>query len=303
MRRVTSIAARILKLVPFVGMILLSTKAHAQKVAIWRIDPLGGLPSDVVASLESLLTQELGRLSSEIIPSSKTLLLQSRVRSLRSCEGADNCLSALGRHLKARYVVAGNLASLGSSYVVTLKLVDARKGRSIRRISQPLSGEPEKLIEAVRVAAYRLLAPDKLLGSIQVVVNMAGASIFLDGRLSGTSPLKSPLTDLKVGVHLLKITHPQHLDFVKKVEVRFQKTTIVRVNLVKPKPMKAVVVPVPKGPITMDSPVPFYGKWWFWTLTSVAAVALGVTLGVVVGRALGKPGPTVVNCDNNQCVP
>lgn len=276
-----------------------SASARAQKVALWRIDPLGGLKPDVVASLESLLTQELGRLCSEIVPSAKTLALQQRNRRLRSCQGADACIAALGRYLRARYVVTGNLASLGQNYVVTLKLVDSKSRTSVRRISQPLSGQPEQLIEAVRVAAYRLLAPHKLLGTLQIIVNLAGARLFLDGRAVGTSPLRSPLDNLTVGTHVLKITHPTHLDFIKKVDVRFQKTTTVRVNMVKPR-----TVPVPKGPtgpVVRDRVVPFYGKWWFWTAVTVVAVAVGATVGFFAGRALRPSTPPVVNCDNNAC--
>ena len=279
---------------------LVTKEARAQKVAIWRIDPLGGLAPDVVASLESLLTQELGRLCTEIVPSAKTLALQRRSRKFRSCQGADYCLGGLGRYLRAKYVVSGNLASLGQNYVVTLKLVDSRTKKSIRRISQPLSGQKEQLIEAVRVAAYRLLAPHRLLGSLQVVVNLAGAKIFLDGRAVGTSPLKSPLTNLKVRTHILKITHPTHLDFSKRVQVRFQKTTIVRVNMVKPK-----TVPVPKGPtgtVIRNRPVPFYGKWWFWTAVTVAGAVIGATVGFFVGRSLRPSTPEVINCDNGACV-
>ena len=279
-----------------------SSPAQAQKVAIWRIDALGGLSKEIVHSLESLLTQEMARIADEIVPSAKTIALQKRSRRLRRCQGADRCLARLGRYLKARYVVTGNLASLGSNYVVTLKLVDSKTGKAVRSISEPLSGKAEKLIVAVRLAAYRLLAPEKLLGSLQVLVNHADAKIFVDGKFKGKSPLRSPITGLKVGKHTLKIVHDEFLDLIRKVDVRFQKTTKARVKLIKPQQKKALPPPTPKGPIVKDHPTPFYSTWWFWTAVGIGAAALGATAGWAIGKALRPSSPQVLNCDNGACI-
>ncbi len=272
--------------------------AHSQKVAVWRIDALGGLSKKVVTTLESLLTQELARIADEVIPSAKTIALQQRNRRLRKCEGNDRCLAALGRHLNVRYVITGNLAALGNHYVVTLKLVDSAERKAIRSISEPLSGEAEQLIETVRVAAYRLLDPQALLGSLRIMVNQTNAKIFVDGKFVGKSPLRSPVSRLKIGKHSLKITHDDFLDLAKTVDVRFQKTTTVKVNLVKPQETPQPFPDKPVGPITRDHPTPFYSKWWFWTAVGVGAAALGATAGWAIGRILEPSAPTVLNCDS-----
>ena len=280
-----------------------TSRAQPKKdLAIWRIDALGGLSKEIVVSLESLLTKELGRLAGEIIPSAKTRALQKRYRRLRSCQGANRCLAKLGRRLRVDYVVAGNLASLGENYVVTLKLVDSSTGKAVRRISEPLSGQAERLIEAVRVAAYRLLAPERLLGSIRVVVDQPGARIHIDGEAIGKTPHRRAVTGLKVGEHLVKITHPEFLDFARKVRVRFQKTTTVKVNLLRPKADPALSAPNVKEPAVRDTPVPFYSKWWFWTAVAVGAAAVGATVGWAVGRELRPEPPTVINCDDGGCL-
>ena len=278
-----------------------NNRAKNKTVALWRIDALGGLSKDIVLSLESLLTKEMSRLSKEIIPSSKTLALQKRYRRLRSCQGKNRCLAALGRRLKADYIATGNLASLGKNYVVTLKLVDTSNAKTVRRISEPLSGKAEKLIEAVRVAAYRLLAPERLLGSMQVVVDQPGARIFVDSNFIGKTPYRQVITGLKVGKHVLKITHPDFLDFSRKVSIRFQKTTSIKVNLHRPKEALASKPPS-KGPVITDHPIPFYSKWWFWTAVAVGATAIGATVGWVIGRSIAPKSPEVINCDNGACV-
>ena len=64
----------------------------------------------------------------------------------------------------ARREIAQNLkAVLGDTYVLTIKAVDVAGARTLQKIqSDPLRGQPDELIEGVRVAAYRLLAPDQL---------------------------------------------------------------------------------------------------------------------------------------------
>ncbi|MDY0000290.1 MAG: PEGA domain-containing protein [Polyangia bacterium] len=269
-----------------------------ERIAIWRIDPLGGLSSEIVARLESLLTQELGRLSGEIVPSIKTQQEQRKHRSLRSCEGADLCLAAIGRSLKVGIIISGTLASLGQDYVVTLKAVEAATGRSIRRISETLSGEREQLIEAVRVAAYRLLKPEQLRGSLQVLVNIPGATIFLDGQKVGVSPLRTALSNLEVREHSLRITHPEFVDFIRKVNVRFQKTSLVRVTLNRPKadpsrPTDGSHLP----PAVRNKPTPWYSSWWFWTVVGVVAVSAGAATGYFLPRLPYNPK----SCDGCAC--
>ena len=275
-------------------------KAKGQRVAIWRIDPLGGLSPEIVARLESLLTLEMGRIVGDIVPSIKTRLVIRRNRRLLRCQGADRCLAAIGRHLKARIIVSGTLASLGRDYVVTLKAVDCLTNKAVRRISETLSGEKEQLIEAVRVAVYRLLWPERLTGSMQVLVNIAGATIYLDGRRVGTSPLRSAILKLGVKTHTLRITHPDHLDFIRKVNVRFQKTSIVKVRLRRPRiapPVRPLKPGAPLPPVVRDRATPFYGKWWFWTIVGVVAVGVGTGVGLALPRLRYNPR----NCDNFAC--
>jgi len=270
-----------------------------QRVAIWRIDPLGGLSPEIVARLESLLTAEMGRLVPEIIPSVKSQQVQQRSRTLRGCEGDDACLAALGRRLKVDQIVAGTLASLGQDYVVTLKMVDSATGKAVLRFSEPMSGQAEQLIEAVRVAAYRLLAPERLKGDLQVLVTIPGAAIFVDGKRVGESPLRSALSQLEVREHQIRITHPDYLDFVKKVAVRFQKTTLVQVTMQRPRlaPPVREVAAVPGPPEVRDARTPWYSKWWFWTIVGAVAVGTGLAVGLLVPPRTYEPR----RCDQFAC--
>ncbi len=268
------------------------------RVAVWRIDALGGVSAEIGASLESILTRELALLVSEVIPSAKTQLFQQRQRSLRACQGEDACLARIGRALRVQFVVAGTIASLGRNYVVNLKLVRSSTGRLVRRINQPFSGQPERLIQAIRLAAYKLVAPDRLLGNLQILVDHPGAKIYVDGNLVGTSPLRTAIQNLKVGPHVVRVTHPDYLEFVRRVHVRFEKTTYVKIHLVRP---KISVVRLKGGVVVRDAPTPVYAKWWFWTSVGVAAAALGAVAGWAIGKALVPSAPTVYVCSGQRC--
>ncbi|MFH2005104.1 MAG: PEGA domain-containing protein [bacterium] len=269
---------------------------RTERVAIWRIDPLGDLSPEIVARLESLLTLEMGRIISDIVPSIKTQQSQRRSRALSRCQGANRCLAALGRRLRAKYIVSGTLASLGTDYVMTLKMVESATSKVVRSVTEPLSGQRDQLIEAVRVAAYRLLKPELLVGSLQVVVNIAGATIYLQGKRIGVSPLREAIPHLGVKKHNLRITHPDHVDFIRKIKVRFQKTTIVRVTLKRPKVVKRQVTGyIP--PVLRDKPTPWYGKWWFWTIVGIVAAGAGTAVGLLVPRITYTPR----NCDDCAC--
>jgi PEGA domain len=271
--------------------------ARTQRVAIWRIDPLGDLSPEIVARLESLLTQEMGRIVGDIVPSIKSRRVQRKYRSLRKCQGANRCLARIGRMLRAQYIVSGTLASLGQDYVVRLKMVSTRSSKTVRGTTEVLSGQKEQLIEAVRVAAYRLLAPEQLTGSLQVLVNIAGATVYMNGKRVGVSPLRHALRNLGVKKHTFRITHPDHLDFIRKVKVRFQKTTIVRVKLKKPKILPARKGTGPLPPVVKDAVTPWYSKWWFWTVVGVVAVGAGAAAGILVPRLTYFPK----SCDNSAC--
>ncbi len=261
---------------------------HAN-IAVFRIEPLGIEP-ELVARLDSLFRLELERLEKAPLPSKRDV--DKAIASdagLRACSGETDCLAALAKKLGVKQIISGNVGALGDSYVINLKLIDDT-GAEVRRIAQPLSGSPDELIEAVRVAAYGLVAPEQLKGSIAILSDVSGAAISLDGKAIGKTPLKGPITNLDVGKHQLKISAQGYTDFLSDVEVHFQKTSQVIVNLIVAKDTGPA--PIVKVPLRQH-PVPWYSSTWGYVGIGVGAIALGV----IVGLAFAPDG--VVNCERN----
>ena len=252
-------------------------RALTQTIAVWQMDALGIEP-EIVTRLESLFRNELERLSGKQLPSQRAMN-RTLGRRLSRCDGATNCLAAIGKKLGVDLVVSGNIAQLGDSYVVNLKVIDVANKTEVRRIaSDPLRGNADELIEAVRVAAYRLVAPDELLGSIAVLTDLVGADVTLDGNPKGKTPLKQDMVDLELGDHTLRVTADNHSPFEETVHVRFQKTTRVVVRLIKADLVPIVITPIDPNE-TRPPPDRWYNSTWFYVSVGVGAVLLGGYVG------------------------
>ena len=163
-------------------------EALDQKLAVWRSDA-HGIDPELVARLETLFRMELDRLTRQPMPSRRDID-RTITGDLRECTGEEKCLAAIGKKLEVDVILTGTVGQLGDNYVLTIKAVDVATARSLQKIqSDPLRGQPDELIEGVRVAAYRLLAPDQLHGAIQVQSDLVGAEVQLDGQPLGKTPL------------------------------------------------------------------------------------------------------------------
>lgn len=262
-------------------------EALTQRIAVWRLDALG-IEAELVARLETLFRSELDRLAKNPLPTRRAMdKAVGKDRKLRDCTAEDKCLAAIGDKIGVEVMVAGSVAALGENYILDVKAVDVKSGKQLRRISSdPLRGSPDELIEAVRVAAYSLLAPEQLYGSIMVLSDLVGAEVEVDGKTVGKTPLPRPIAKQPLGKHKLRVEAKGYVPFEEEIDVRFQKSTRVVVRL-------ATEAPVEGGPprtVVRDDGGPWWtGKWGY-----VAAGAAAVTIGAIIGWQLGKDD--VVSC-------
>jgi len=261
-----------------------------QRIAVWQIDALG-IDQEIVDRLESLFRSELERLAGPRIPSRREVDSKLGRSKLRRCPGDTKCLAAIGAELGVDLVVSGNVGQLGDSYIVNLKLIRVADESEVRRVAtRPLSGTPDELIEAVRVAAYELVAPERLQGAVAILTDLVGADVRLDGKRVGKTPLAGPLTGLSLGEHKLSVTADNHTPFETDVRVRFQKTTRVVVNLIRADLPPPGVVFDPTLPPVERERRPWYSSPWVYAGVAVAAIAIGG----VIGWQLG--GDDVIDC-------
>lgn len=250
-----------------------------------------GMDAERVSRLESLFRIEIERLSGAQLPAPRRVRQALARPENRGCGSEPRCLISVGKALGVDVVVAGNVAALGDAYVVDIKAVDVASGKELARVaSEPLRGDPDKLIERVRVAAYKLLAPGALRGAIGLLVDLDGAEVWLDGKKVGVTPLPRPIAGLSLGKHQLEVRARDYAPARRAVKVRFQKTSRVVVSLSGEPPAPRVpLAPPPESP-------PFYRSKWFWGAVGVGVAA--VIAGALIGSRLG--GPEVVMCPGDD---
>ena len=246
--------------------------ALTQKIAVWRFDALG-IESELVTRLETLFRSELDRLAKQPMPVRRDID-RAVTGELRECTGEEKCLTTIGKKLGVDVVVTGTVGAVGEHYVLTIKAVDVRTGTQMRRISSdPLRGSPDELIDSVRVAAYRLLAPEQIYGGILMLSDLVGGNVMLDGKPVGKTPLPGPLSKLPLGPHKLRVEAIGYAPFEEAVEVRFQKTTRVVVRLVLDN-SKLVVLPTVHKTRTH-----WYSNTWMMVGIGAAAIFTGLIIG------------------------
>jgi hypothetical protein len=267
-------------------------QAITQRIAVWRCDALGIEP-ELVARLETLFRMELDRLAKQPMPTRREVE-RAVTADQRECTGEEKCLGAIGKKLGVDVMVTGTVGALGDSYVLNIKAVDAGTAKQLTRIqSDPLRGSPDDLIEGVRVAAYKLLAPDQIHGSIQIQTDLVGAEVKLGGKTLGKTPLPrlGVIGRLALGKHRLRVAAAGYAPFEEDVEVRFQKVSQVVVRLL---PSDRVIG---TGQVTRVERRPFYTRTWFLVGVGVAAAAVGAYAGWRAGTVdcvrivNGRPDP------------
>jgi hypothetical protein len=273
------------------ALLLTATRALAvESYALFRLDPLG-IDPDIVSQLERILRVEVTRVVGKELPSPRAVNeAVARDPRLANCTADPSCLAPLARALRVTRVVAGNVGGLADSYVVNLKLVDDG-GRELRRVSATLRGSPDELIAEVRVAAIRLIAPERLVGSIAILSDVPGAAVALDGNTVGQTPLAAPLADLPTGVHQLSVTREGFTPFAEEVPVRFEKTTQV---VVRQSAMSAAAKRDERRR-RAASELPIYTRWYFWAGMAASAVVTGLIIGYSV------PKQTAIDCARATC--
>ena len=248
-----------------------------KKIAVWRFDALG-IDPEIVQRLETLFRMELSRLDKTPQPSVRDIE-RTITGNEQNCTGEEKCLQSIGKKLGVEYVVTGTVGSLGDNYVLNIKVVEVATGRSQKIQSDPLRGSPDELIEGVRVAAYRLLAPQQLHGALQIQTDLVGAAVTLDSKPIGSTPLPNGgvLNRLELGKHHLEVKAKGYDAFSSDVEVHFQKVSPVVVRLLQSGET------VGTGKTIYKERAPIYTKPWF-----IAAVAVGaVGVAILIGHSAG----------------
>jgi len=203
------------------------------------------------------------------------LLGLERTKQMLGCSDDQGCLVELGSALDSDRLVSGALTILERTSLLTVRLIDARKARTLSRVTATLADatEPE-LVDAARRLAHEALTGKRIdtTGTLRVRVNVPRATVTLDGRGLGESPLPGTQRVLE-GPHAIVVQKPGFVRWSSTVSVTAGGDVPVEVDLV---------------PIQLISEKARSRLWsWAFAATGVAAVTTvgGFTFGKMASSA------------------
>ncbi|MHB1844773.1 MAG: PEGA domain-containing protein [Deltaproteobacteria bacterium] len=211
----------------------------ATRVAVYPLQPLG-LPAATVESLDATLRGRISQLPGLSLlgrePTLGALSAGGDSASGLHCDGGPACLAALGRRLGVDEVVYGVASGLGARTALDLKLVDVATGGEKRRVHAIVGraaagqGGRSPILGGLREAAVRLLDPAAWTGALEVLCEIRGAQVSVDGTPRGQTPLE-PIAGIVPGRHSLRVTKAGYSGVERFVDVRFDETAELKVDL------------------------------------------------------------------------
>ena len=262
---------------------LLASTAHAQRVV--AVAPLSTLGSEDTSAGTKQITQaieaainSLGGIKVVTAAQVADAIKRARKPQLRTCENDPGCLAELGRLVNANVVIAGEVGGLAESRVVYLGATDVASAKELRSTTLAVGVKNDHAGGATG-AVVRLLDPDRYRGTIKLVIDVRGATIYVNG--SKVTPNQKSELSLPVGTHAVRVTHPEYRDFVRFVEVPYNKSADVPVGMQQFPILQRDVLGKPRNSDTIEYIDP--PLWRRWYVVGPAAIGVAIITGIIVG--------------------
>ena len=195
-----------------------------------------GVDAGLVQSAGTLIASELNKLEVFKVISRediRNMLSFEKDKQNLGCEADQACLAEIGGALGVEYIIAGSLAKIGDTMVLSLALNNTRSATVENRVSENVSGKGDALIGAISRNAKVLVS--KILkgreGFLVLAVAETGAVIKIDGQIRGTTPVKGRMT-LTWGPHLLEVEKAGFVSYSEDIAIPNKQVLAKNVALV-----------------------------------------------------------------------
>jgi hypothetical protein len=189
------------------------------------------------------------------------LLGHERTRQMLGCADDQGCMTELAGALDSDRLLAGSLTILERTSLLTVRLLDVKKSRTLARVTATLLDASEKeLVDGARRLAHEAITGKKLdtSGQLRIAVDRPGATVTLDGKALGESPIKETPRVLE-GPHAITVQKPGYVRWSSTVVVSAGQTVPVEVDLI---------------PVQLLGEAARSRLWtWGWVTTGVAGAA------------------------------
>lgn len=194
-----------------------------------------GVDAALVSSAGTLIASELNKLEVFKVISRediRNMLSFEKDKQNLGCEADQACLAEIGGALGVEYIIAGSLAKIGDTLVLSLALNNTKTASVENRVSENVA-KADALIGAISRNAKVLVA--KILkgreGYLVLQSAEAGAVVKIDGQIKGTTPVKGRMT-LTWGPHLLEVEKAGFVTYSEDVSIPNKQVLAKNVSLV-----------------------------------------------------------------------
>jgi hypothetical protein len=277
-----------------VGLLEKSAFAADVPIAVLGIEATEA-PDTLAASLTDALRQRVTATKGFRLVPGRDLV---EVKLVFSCpDEAPSCMAQAGKSLGASKLIFGSVKkSIGDSFLVTLKLLDANRGIVDAFVAEQIS-KAQSTGPAIRGPVQKwfgTLTGQGGAGIVKVRSDVIGASVTLDGNPSGVMGTEDLiLSGITSGKHEITVTKPGYEPARKEVTVTSGESAQVDFKMIRsPSATAAVIPPPPPGQIRTDEPpaatrdtggnTPLKVATWAVFAAGVGSIALGVKFGTDV---------------------
>lgn len=264
----------------FLVATLLFTSAAPVRVAAL---PLDSEKSDarLAADLDGLLWEVAAQMPGVENIGKKTLdrALSGKVGAiLRRCGKQNDCRLKIGALLGVQLLVTGRASTMGDGALVELEFLDVGSGKIVSKVSRTLSGSRVRKAAVFEAMLTEVIFPERMVGQLDIFLNPPGGRVFLDGqlRVKPAGP-QLHLKNVPAGQHTLRVRREGYQDFYAIVQVPFQGTVKLNINMREGTPVEYGSAVRPPEETSEELSTPWYGRWWLWTAVGVFLVGGTVT--------------------------
>ena len=281
----------LIRVITAAALMLAAAPARAERLV--AIAPFSTLGAEDTSAAVKKLTADIeaavaGLAGTKVVTAAQVTeaIRRAKKPQLKACEGEAACLTELGKLVGAQVVIAGEIGGLGEARVIYLGATDVGAAKELRSTTLTVGTSAAAQDEGgPQGAVVRLLEPDRYRGTVRFVLDVAGATVYVNGGKATLSP-RSELS-LPVGTQAVRVTHPQYHDFVRFIDVSYGRTTEVAVPL---QQYPIVRRDLQGKPVSRDQTVYVDPPWWRrWYVVGPAAVGLAVVTGVIVSAIAYDP--------------
>ena len=204
-------------------------------IAVLDLEVKKGVPPEASALLSDRLRLELLKTKKFNVVDRENMdvILKEQGFQLADCTTSE-CIVKVGQLLGVEKMVTGKIGKLGETYYISITMTNVETGVVEGMADEEYTGEIGQLFKVMSRVAWRLagekvVVAKKDTGTLQITSVPQGATVMLDGKEVGATPIK--LDNIKVGEHKIALSLKDYQEYRKDIRISPDETLKVEASL------------------------------------------------------------------------